>query len=84
VSCALPSPLVSAANVRFLADAAQVCDWVSTSFMSCGLVQCAGRAQFCGRYPWSATKQLLKAGLVRSSIKPKGSRLPLSIAAYEP
>ena len=41
---------------------------------SCGLVQCAGRAQFGGRHPWSVT-QLLKAGLGRSSINPNVSML---------
>jgi DNA-binding transcriptional LysR family regulator len=33
--------------------------------------------------PWSATKQSFKAGLVRSSMKPNGSRLPSSTAPYD-
>jgi hypothetical protein len=39
-------------------------------------VQCTGRrrAQFCGRHPWSATKQLSKAGLVDHRLSPTGSR----------
>jgi hypothetical protein len=42
---------------------------------SCGLVECAAARQFCARHPWSTTKQSLKAGLGRSTMKPNGSTL---------
>jgi hypothetical protein len=43
-----------------------------------------GPGSFAGITHLSAAKQLLKAGLVRSSIKRNGSRLLSSTAAYEP
>jgi hypothetical protein len=87
--CASPSPKVSAANVRFPANAARVrrldldLGVQGGQGARCGLVQCAGPAQFRGCHPVGHT-QLLKAGPSRSSMKPNGCRLPSPTAAYDP
>jgi hypothetical protein len=78
--CAFQSPVLSAANLRFRSNAAQArrlsFDPIAQgSGRELRLGPVRGRAQFCGRHPWSATKQLLKAGLGRSSMKPNGSTL---------